>query len=523
MKNQKKNKKIKRILFGLVGILFFIPAFSMAALDPSIRLDQVCENINLIDQKEKELSKKDFQELLEKCKTYLGAKKFFADKNVEEKAHEKKTLENKIYKLSRQIKSLNNQIYQSNLSIKSLGYKIVDTEEAIKQTKFEIEEQKRKIALILQAIYENGEKSFFEVFLTSGSISSFFDNFIYFEILNDKNQDVLSDYQSLQLKLGEEKSDLEEKKGEQESYASLRQVQKKASEETKKEQEYFHSITEQEYQESLKSKEDIETKQAEVEKRLIQLVGLLPGQEQPDFGTLLNIAKTVGPKVGVRPAYVLGIISQESALGRNVGRCFITNEKTGGGTFTSSGTGYRQPNGAYYSKGGLVERIIHYKRDLAPFIALTKQLGYDYAKVPVSCWIPDCVSGGYHAKRSSITISANGNINCPKGYYAFGFGGAMGPAQFIPSTWNLVKSKVSKYTGHAVPNPWNFEDALTASAVYLHDLGARANGNGEYTAASRYYGGSSAYAKSVRTRAWCIQQYIDNGVMSSNCKKMIFP
>ena len=99
----------------------------------------------------------------------------------------------------------------------------------------------------------------------------------------------------------------------------------------------------------------------------------------------------------------------------------------------------------------------------------------------------------------------------------------MGPAQFIPSTWNLVQADVSKYTGHDVPNPWNFEDALTAAAVYLHDLGAKENGAGEYNAASRYYGGSASYAKSVQSRTWCIQQYIENGSMSSTCEKMIFP
>lgn len=523
-KNQKKNKKnIINLFIGMVGIMFFIPTFSMAELDPNIDLVSICENSTNLDQKEKELSKKDFQELLEKCKNYLDVKKELADRNVEAKAGEKKTLENEIYKINNRIKGLNNQIYQSNLTIKSLGYKIIDTEASIEETKKEIDEQKRKITLILQAIYENGEKSPLEVFLTSGSISNFFDNFIYFEILNNKNQDILSQYQTLQTKLGQEREDLEIKKGEQEGYVELQKTQKSASEEVKKEQEYLYSITEQEYQESLDNKKDIESKRAEVEKRLIQLVGLLPGQEQPDFGTLLNIAKTIGPKVGVRPAYILGIISQESALGRNVGRCYITNEKNGGGTFAGSGTGYRQPNGEYYTNGGLVARIIHYNRDLPIFLKLMKDLRYDSAKVPVSCWIPDCVSNGYHAARTSITIASTGTINCPKGYVPYGFGGAMGPAQFIPSTWNLVQADVSKYTGHDVPNPWNFEDALTAAAVYLHDLGAKENGAGEYNAASRYYGGSASYAKSVQSRTWCIQQYIENGSMSSTCEKMIFP
>ncbi|MDD3919310.1 MAG: hypothetical protein PHX52_01860, partial [Candidatus Pacebacteria bacterium] len=58
-KNQQKNQKnnsFKQIFIGLVGIMFFIPAFSMAALDPNLNLAEICENSNLLDQKEQEFS-----------------------------------------------------------------------------------------------------------------------------------------------------------------------------------------------------------------------------------------------------------------------------------------------------------------------------------------------------------------------------------------------------------------------------------------------------------------------------------
>jgi len=40
-------------------------------------------------------------------------------------------------------------------------------------------------------------------------------------------------------------------------------------------------------------------------------------------------------------------------------------------------------------------------------------------------------------------------VSCPM---SFGWGGAMGPAQFIPSTWILYKSKLSSILGKT-PNP----------------------------------------------------------------------
>jgi len=45
------------------------------------------------------------------------------------------------------------------------------------------------------------------------------------------------------------------------------------------------------------------------------------------------------------------------------------------------------------------------------------------------------------------------------------------PAQFIASTWKLFEDRLQSALGHD-PNPWAAEDAFTASAMYLGDLGA---------------------------------------------------
>lgn len=90
----------------------------------------------------------------------------------------------------------------------------------------------------------------------------------------------------------------------------------------------------------------------------------------------------------------------------------------------------------------------------------------------------------------------------------------MGPAQFIPSTWNGMKSKIASATGKSVPDPWNPSDAIMASALLLRDLGAAA---GTYTAernaACRYYGGgractsvTSTYGNQVMAKTANIQE-----------------
>jgi hypothetical protein len=105
---------------------------------------------------------------------------------------------------------------------------------------------------------------------------------------------------------------------------------------------------------------------------------------------------------------------------------------------------------------------------------------------------------------------------------SYGYGGAMGPSQFIPSTWACyggfvntttgtcgkgtdgtyagpwkyepTKDRVAKFAGHpgTPSNPYNNLDAFTATSIYMADLGATAQTPAaERTAALRYFAGGN--------------------------------
>jgi hypothetical protein len=162
----------------------------------------------------------------------------------------------------------------------------------------------------------------------------------------------------------------------------------------------------------------------------------LRGSAAIPFEKAHRYALVASQKTSVRPALILGIIAEESNLGENVG------------------TGNWRVD-------------MKSPRDTLPFLDITSRLGLDPDKMPVS----------------------------KKAWY--GFGGAMGPAQFIPSTWVLFESRIAKATGHNPPNPWDPEDAFMAAALLLMDNGAdKGTYSAERLAALRYFAGWANAKKS---------------------------
>lgn len=147
------------------------------------------------------------------------------------------------------------------------------------------------------------------------------------------------------------------------------------------------------------------------------------------FGKAYEYAKEASALTGVRPAVILGILAEESNLGENVGT-------------------------------GNWRTDMHPTRDQPVFEVLMAELGLD----------PD-------AQKVS-----------KKPWY--GWGGAMGPAQFIPSTWKQYKDRVGKLVGQNPPNPWDARTAIFASAMLMADNGAdKQTAAAERLAALRYLAG----------------------------------
>ena len=429
--------------------LLFLIVLSLSAFNIVYAEDlAVTCNLNTVESQCKVTSETQCRQLLEKCEKYYSEESAKIEQDINKTSAEKNTLKGKIRSLNRKVNNLSYQISQSNVIIKDLGYQIEDTTESIVTTKSNIEEQKDKLAVILRAIQAEDQKPIAQILLTGDSLSGFFDNLLALELLDNKNKELLTNIKSLKINLEDQKVFLGEEKQDLENIVQIQQVQKSQNSTAKKQQESYLKITEQEYNKQVQEKQEIDLKASEIRSRLFAIVGI-EDSRAPTFGEAYEIAKGVESILGIRPAFLLAVLTQESNLGKNVGQCYLTNADTGAGIVIKTGK--------------TRARVMKPTRDVSPFIIITKELGRDPFKTPVSC---------------------------PMSY---GWGGAMGPAQFIPKTWMGYRDRLRDISGRPA-DPWSINDAFLAAGLYLTDYGAKKQTyNGEFNAALSYFAGPSWY------------------------------
>ncbi len=353
---------------------------------------------------------------------------------------EKNTLTNKVKQLQKQQATLSLKIKETSLQVQDMESQITDTKSAIEKNQIKTQQIKDQVAETLRQMNKNDRRTLLFVFFSE---HTFFDALSGIEQFTQVNSelDVLID----QLKKTNEdliahKERLGAEQDHVQNLLSVQTLQQQALSGSVKEQSSLLTQTkgkETNYQTVLK---DTKKQAAQIRARLYQLLDV---GKQITFGQAVEIATWVSAQTGVRASFLLAVLTQESNLGKNVGTCNRPGDP---------------PEKSW-------KVIMKPTRDQEPFKTITEELGMDPDTTAVSCPMRD----------------KNGK--------QVGWGGAMGPAQFIPSTWMGYRAKVTNITGK-VANPWDIRDAFIASALKLGADGAKTKA-GEWAAAMKYFSGST--------------------------------
>ena len=369
---------------------------------------------------------------------------------------------------------------QANIKAKNIAISNLTKDIAIKQSEIvvldtRITKGKMAIADILRKTNDINSYSLVEAMLSDKNLSEFFVDIDTYASTERALAGLFDELREVKALTESEKKALNKKK---EAEASARAAIESAKKEVEIDQAEKKNLLAINQTKEKTYSQVLADKQAKAAQIRAVLFPLRDSVAIP-FGTALQYAEAARAKTGVRPAFLLAILQQESTLGETVGSCVITNLSTGETKSVNTGK--------VFSNG------IHPTRDLPLLQSILKELGGNPLETRVSCPV-------------SSTL---------------GYGGAMGPAQFIPSTWNLMVSKIVSATGKSTPNPWDPSDAIMASALFLADLGANSQDyTNERTAACRYYSGKNcftngraniglSYGNKVMERAATIQRDID--------------
>lgn len=378
------------------------------------------------------------------------------------------SLQRDIETLRTQINQAKSKIRARELEINNISGEITQKDKTIKTLTTTIAERQQALAELVRRTNEFDQIGFIHSLLSPDSISEFYGSVDQLSRIKGEIKGEVEYIKVEKQETEEVKVVLQEKRNEEIDKKKEIEAEQRKVEESRKQQEQLLNVSksqEKEYENILAERR---ARAVEIRAALFELRG---AQAIP-FGDAYEYAKKASAKTGVRPAYILAILKQESNLGSNVGTC---NRPGDTRTWKDIMPG---PNDNSW------------RDDQSAFVRITSKLG----------------------------ISPDGQpLSCPLAWG--GWGGAMGPSQFIPATWESYEKRVAAAVGASIADPWNPLHAVHATAIYVMDLGANNQTfTAEREAACKYYSGRGCsdpkvknlfYGNAVMSHAEAIQRDID--------------
>lgn len=457
--NFKRVLNLKVFSFLVISIIAFSPYLSFAE-DTSISCDRVNEN-----ERPEVLDK-----IFLKCQEDIVKQQQL----IQQKASESASLKRDLDLISAKVKKTQTEIKARDISITNIARSIDTKNQNIDDMKSKMDDIRTSTAELIRETEDLESVTLPEIILDNRDISDLFMDLSSFDSVEASLKETLNNYKDLSSKEEAAKKDLADKQSKERGLKSLQEIEKRKTELAEAEKARILKETKGE---EIKYKAVLAEKQALVNQIKNMMLKITGGGELK-FPEALRLVRVAEQAIGIRSAFVLSILTQESgmdgAIGANLGKCFY--------------------NTARNNKSGTVMS----DAQKPAYLALLSEIGKNPNTTQVSCPNKD---GAY--------------------------GGAMGPSQFMPKTWwdsttgTGYKKRVEKVTGNVPASPFNNLDAFTATALYLSDAleGCEKIYSSTYSrescAAAKYYSGANwkkymkSYGARVADRAVEFQKDID--------------
>jgi len=407
----------KKILLLFLVLLIFGPIFQGAAIEKQSDFCAGVSNINCKDINES-LAQRIFEECGEVVASSIQRK---CRAQLQDLQRDKESIETKlkdlsqkesytqwyISKLEADISYLNTNIANLNLNISQLKSAISQREKAISDLEQKIKKQKAILKEIILILYKYDSFSTIEMFFGQNTLSEVSQRIAEMDSVQKSLQRSVADIREAKDNLQKEKDVLIQKKDEQERLKAERAMQMQSLAVTQEQQSYYLSEIQ-----NAKTPLEREMVRVKAELRSLQAVmnqisaylsrWVLSGDLS--WASIFGAVANTFSGTGARAALLLAILQHETRFATNLGKTQIWNESSG---------------------------------QYEDFKTITSELCQAYGQ-------PYC-------SRDQLPLSPSG---------------AMGPAQFMPSTWKGFQSKLKNAFGQ-VPNPWNLFHAIYAMGLYV--------------------------------------------------------
>lgn len=371
---------------------------------------------------------------------------------VEDKQLERQSLERDLDIIDAEITKAQLGIQARSVAISQLTDQIEDKEVVIDVLSERLQKQRQSLSELIRETREVDDFSLIEILLSNQNFSEFFVDFESFRAVNQSLKESLNVLEEIKSDTEIQKNSLEDKKLTEAEMKQIQELQKREIEQKEAAKEEILEVTkgEEEAYQAL-----LEAQQKTASELRAQLFELLGGGGGIPLPQAIELAQYASGRTGVPAGLILAILEQETNLGSHLGSCVYNDIRSG-------------------------RAVMHPDRDQPVFEAIADILGFEARSQIVSCPL---ISGGER----------------------IGWGGAMGPSQFIPSTWAVYGGIVNTGSGwvydrnsdairtingnNSPANPFNNRDAFLATALLLRDNGANGTYAADRLAALRYYAG----------------------------------